>query len=61
MNVSMYSTSDGSSRSAKRKKCNFSIVNRLIFWKIYLVRLMCIDLTSNIDQNNEENPPNKYE
>ncbi|CAF1059778.1 unnamed protein product [Rotaria sp. Silwood1] len=42
----MYSTiTNGLSRSAKRRK----------------LRLMCIDLTGDIEKNNEENSPNKYE
>ncbi|CAF4216255.1 unnamed protein product, partial [Rotaria sordida] len=41
----MYSTASGSSRRAKRGK----------------LRLMCVDSICNLEQNHQENPPNKYE
>ncbi|CAF1342505.1 unnamed protein product [Rotaria magnacalcarata] len=41
----MYSTSNDSSRSAKRRK----------------LRLMCTDLTCDIEKNSDENIPNKYQ
>ncbi len=58
----MYPTSDLSSRSAKRRKCKgIFFSHKKINLKLYLVRLMCIDLTGDMEKMDEETLPKKYE